>query len=60
MLLTCADTDYRARCYIDSLSATLRICTPCTREAPLRIAAATWTASVISSELEPCSSAASV
>ncbi len=41
--------------YMESVSAIFRICTPCTREAPPRIAEATWTASVISPRLEPFS-----
>jgi hypothetical protein len=41
--------------YIESLSVTLRICTPWTKEAPPRMAQATWTASVISSVLDPFS-----
>ena len=46
--------------YIDSLSATLRIWTPCTSDAPPRMAQATWTASVISSMLDPFSREACV
>ena len=42
--------------YIDSLSIWFRICTPCTSDAPPRIAAATCTASVICSGVEPFSS----
>ena len=38
---------------MESFSTIFRICTPCTREAPPRIAAATWTASVISAEVGP-------
>ena len=41
--------------YIESLSVTLRICTPWTNDAPPRMAHATWTASVISSVLDPFS-----
>ena len=46
--------------YMESFSAIFRICTPCTREAPPRIAAATWTASVISARFDPFSSDARV
>ena len=45
---------------MECFSAIFRICTPCTREAPPRIAAATWTASVISPRLEPFSRQARV
>ena len=49
------------RCaHIDSLSAALRIWTPCAREAPPRMAQATWTASVISSMFDPFSKEACV
>ena len=41
--------------YMESFSAIFRICTPCTRDAPPRIAAATWTASVISARFDPFS-----
>ena len=46
--------------YMLSFSDTLRICTPCTSEEPPRIAAATCTASVICSRLEPFSKQACV
>ena len=46
--------------YIDSFSVTFRICTPCTSDAPPRIAQATWTASVISSVFDPFSRQAMV
>jgi hypothetical protein len=46
--------------YIDNFSATFRICTPWTSEAPPRMAQATWTASVISSTLDPFSKDACV
>ena len=46
--------------YMESFSAIFRICTPCTSEAPPRIAAATWTASVISARFDPFSSDARV
>ena len=46
--------------YMESFSAIFRICTPCTREAPPRIAAATWTASVISPRFDPFSRQARV
>jgi hypothetical protein len=41
--------------YIDTFSATFLIWTPCTREAPPRMAVATWTASVISAVFDPVS-----
>jgi len=41
--------------YMESFSAIFRICTPCTRDDPPRIAAATWTASVISARFDPFS-----
>lgn len=46
--------------YIESRSASFLICTPWTREAPPRMAAATWTASVISARFDPFSRQARV
>jgi len=50
-----AGAESRPNDHIDSFSATFRIWTPCTSEAPPRMAQATWTASVISSMFDPFS-----
>ena len=53
MCRCCTAGAYGVARYIDSFSVTLRIWIPCTREEPPRMAQATWTASVISSMLDP-------